>query len=467
MTVRVSQNLRSTFGLGRRGFNSESATSGIKNQFLPLNAKMLAWAVFILFFVENGTLGIFPKQVYFVYRNMRISDFILYGLTAYSLFKTAEYNELFKSPSLIIPKLILTYLLIQFTLSSILYEYNFFEYFFRLKGIWMCFMVFPYLLLLKRNALGYLIKLVLPVAVVSNILYIMSAVTGISLMPDTGIVEQSLPGGLKVFRVYGGTFFGELFFLGFIYNWITNKFKVYQLFLVVLFIIPHILAFGRSSWAYFSVTIIIMFLWYSLKKREFRLAVRQIAVIAVLGAGLAYAFINLVPQSDYLVRAIGARVEQGQEDLKYTEGTYGTRLANIGALLSLWQNSNVLVGIGMHPLWVLGPVTADESIYAWGFSDVGWASVLAAYGLVGFTLAVIFQIYYFINALRLSKVSVYDDFLTFMILVFLSRLFYDTVINYSYVGMTVGLWGYAPSAFPIAALVYKYVHYKENYKLNP
>ena len=40
----------------------------------------------------------------------------------------------------------------------------------------------------------------------------------------------------------------------------------------------------------------------------------------------------------------------------------------------------------MHPLWVIKPETVEEYSYTWGFSDVGWASVLAAYGLVGFIL---------------------------------------------------------------------------------
>ncbi|MBZ0201818.1 MAG: hypothetical protein K8I03_02245 [Ignavibacteria bacterium] len=433
---------------------------------LPLNAKFLAWTIFLLFFIENGTMGLLPKQFYFVYRNMRISDFLLYGLTVYSLLKVNEYRELFRSVSLLIPKLVLLYLLIQFTLSSIIYEYNFVETFFRLKGVWMCFMVFPYLLLLKRNALGYLIKLILPVAIVANILYIISAITGVALMPDTGVVEQSLPGGLKVFRVYGGTFYGEVFFLGFIYNWITKKFQLYQLFLVILFIIPHILAFGRSTWAYLSLAIVIMFIWYGLKKRQLRLAFRQIAIITILGGALVYAFMNFVPKSDYLVEAIGARVTQGQDDLKYNEGTYGTRMANITALLSLWQKGNILVGIGMHPLWVLGPVTVEESIYTWGFSDLGWISVLAAYGLIGFLLAVAFQIYYFVNAVRLSKISLHNDVLTFFVVMFMIRLFYDSVINYTYVGISIGLWGFPHLAFLVAALVYKYVYTNEEYKLN-
>ncbi|MBE2225837.1 MAG: O-antigen ligase family protein [Ignavibacteria bacterium] len=350
-------------------------------------------------------------------------------------------------------------------MSSILYDYNFIEFFFRLKGMWMCFLLFPFLLLIQRRGLGYLIKLILPVAIVSNILYIMSAVTGIAFLPDIGISEQNLPGGLKVFRVYGGTFYGELFFLGFIYTWITKKFRLYQLFLAIIFIFPHILAFGRSAWVYFALTIVIMMIWYAIKKREFRMAFRQIVVVTILAIALIYAFIKFIPQSDYLIQAIEARVLQGQEDMKFKEGTYGSRLANIGALLTLWQNSNIFVGIGMHPLWVVKPMTVEENIYAWGFSDVGWASVLTAYGLIGFILAVIYQIYYIITSLKLLKLSPYNDLLIFFVLVFFSRLFFDSVINYSYQGLSVGLWGFWSTTFYLAALTYKYEYPNKEYNL--
>lgn len=464
MVVRLANNLRVTSGK-KPDYKPTFSEVLEERNYLTLNAKLLAWGIFLIFFIENGTLGLIPKQFYFVYRNMRISDFLLYALTAYSLFNVKEFSKYYHSRALLLPKILLVYFLFQFVVSSMMYDYNFIELFFRLKGIWMCFLIFPFLLLIKRRALGYLVKTMLPVAIVSNFLYILSAVTGIAFLPDIGISEQNLPGGLKVFRVYGGTFYGELFFLGFIYQWMTKKFRVYQLFLAILFIIPHILAFGRSAWVYFLLTIFIMIVWYSLKKKELKLAVRQIVLMSLLIGGLFYSFTKFVPQSDYLFEAIEARVEQGQEDIKYKEGTFGTRIANIEALLSLWQNSNIFIGIGMHPLWVVRPETVEENIYAWGFSDVGWASVLTAYGLIGFILAVLFQIYYIILCLKVMKNAVYNDLLVFFVLVFLSRLFFDTVVNYAYSGLSVGLWGFWSITFYIAALVYKHENIKDRYDL--
>lgn len=464
MVVRLANNLRVTSGK-KPDYKPTFSEVLEERNFLTLNAKLLAWGIFLIFFIENGTLGLIPKQFYFVYRNMRVSDFLLYALTAYSLFNVKEFSKYYHSRALLLPKILLVYFLFQFVVSSMMYDYNFIELFFRLKGIWMCFLIFPFLLLIKRRALGYLVKIMLPVAIVSNFLYILSAVTGITFLPDIGISEQNLPGGLKVFRVYGGTFYGELFFLGFIYQWMTKKFRVYQLFLAILFIIPHILAFGRSAWVYFLLTIFIMIVWYSLKKKELKLAVRQIVLMSLLIGGLFYSFTKFVPQSDYLFEAIEARVEQGQEDMKFKEGTYGSRLANIGALLTLWQNSNIFVGIGMHPLWVVKPMTVEENIYAWGFSDVGWASVLTAYGLIGFILAVIYQIYYIITSLKLLKLSPYNDLLIFFVLVFFSRLFFDSVINYSYQGLSVGLWGFWSTTFYLAALTYKYEYPNKEYNL--
>jgi len=433
--------------------------------YVAPNAKLLAWGIFLIIFIENGTLGLIPKQFYYVYRNMRISDFLIYALTIYAFYNAKEFPKLFHSKALLLPKLLLIYFLFQFIISSIKYEYNVIEFFFRLKNLWMSFLVFPYLLLIKRRGLGYLIKIILPVAIVSNLLYIFSSITGIAFLPDIGISEQNLPGGLKVYRVFGGTFYGELFFMGFIYQWITKRFKIYQLFLAILFIIPHVLAFGRAAWIYLTLTIITILIWYAVKKKEFRLAFKQIAVLTILIAGIVYAFTQFIPQSDYLIDAIGARIEQGQDDYKYKEGTYGTRIANITALLNLWQNGNFFTGIGMHPLWVLKPETVEESIIAWGFSDVGWASVLTAYGLVGFILAAIFQIYYFIISLKVLKRSDHSDLLIFFILVFLSKLFFDSVINYSYSGLTVGLMGFYSVAFYIAVITYKYENIDEEYNL--
>jgi len=464
LVVKLANNFRISSGRKNTGSFSFSEVLEERN-YLTLNAKLLAWGIFLIFFIENGTLGLIPKQFYFVYRNMRVSDFLLYGLTVYSLYNVKEFRYLYSSRAMLIPKLLLLYFLFQFIVSSMMYDYNFIELFFRLKGIWMCFLLLPFLLLIKRRALGYLVKIMLPVAIVSNVLYILSAITGIAFLPEIGIAEQNLPGGLKVFRVYGGTFYGELFFLGFIYQWMTKRFRVYQLLLTILFIIPHILAFGRSAWLYFAITIVIMVIWYTLKKRAFKFAFRQVIIFSVLIGGLGYAFTRFLPQSDYYVEAIGARVEQGQDDYKYKEGTYGTRLANIEALLLLWQNSNIFIGIGMHPLWVVKPETVEENIYAWGFSDVGWASVLAAYGLIGFILAVLFQVYYFILSLKVLKKSVYNDLLVFFVLVFLSRLFFDTVINISYSGLSVGLWGFFSSTFYIAALVFKYENLEKKYEL--
>ncbi len=463
MVVRLANNFR----VSRVRYSKNDHSFGKvleERNYLTLNAKLLAWGIFLIFFIEVGTLGLIPKQFYFVYRNMRVSDFLIYALTVYSLFNIKEFSKYYHSRAMIIPKLLLLYFLFQLIISSISYNFNFIELFFRLKGIWKSFLIFPFLLLISRRALGYLIKLMLPVAIISNILYILSAITGIAFLPDIGISQQDLPGGLKVFRVYGGTFYGELFFLGFIYLWMTKKFRLYQFMLAILFIIPHILAFGRSAWIYFSLVIVIMLIWYSAKKKDFKLAFRQIIVISILIGSLFFAFSRFVPQADYMFEAIEARIEQGQEDIKYKEGTYGTRIANIEALLTLWQSSNIFVGIGMHPFWVVRPETVEENIYAWGFSDVGWASVLTAYGLIGFILAVLFQVFYFTYCLKLLKRSQYNDILIFFILIFLSRLFFDSVINFTYMGLSVGLWGFWSTAFYVSVLTFKYENINEEYK---
>lgn len=465
MVVKLGNNFRIT--AGQKSPNKRTFGQVLEDSnYITVNAKLLAWCIFLIIFIENGTLGLIPKQFYYIYRNMRISDFLIYGLILYSLFNVREFEKLFKSKLMIFPKLFLAYFLFQFIISSIKYDYNIIETFFRLKNLWMSFLVFPFLLLIKRKGLGYLIRIMLPVAIISNLLYILSALTGIAFLPDIGISEQNLPGGLKVFRVYGGTFYGELYFMGFIYLWITKHFRIYQLLLAILFIIPHILAFGRAAWIYLTLTIVFILIWYTIKVKEFRSVFKQIVIVSILVATLLYAFIQFIPQSEYFIDAIEARVNQGQDDFTYKEGTYGTRIANIAALLNFWQNGNIIIGIGMHPLWVLKPETVEESIIAWGFSDVGWASVLTAYGLIGFILAVLFQIFYFMTGLKILKQSPHNDILMYFIIVFLSKMFFDSVVNSTYVGLTVGLLGFYPVAFTIAAITYKYEYIDEEYNFS-
>lgn len=427
--------------LNKNNSNSVFARSFSVNPPLPTKTKLLAWSFFLIFFIDNGTLGIVPQNLYFVYRNVRISDLLIYMLAIYSFFCVKEYEDYFRSKALLIPKLFMVYLIFQFVISVIQYNTNFIEYFFRLKGIWSSTLIFPLLLLIKRNGLNYLIRLVLPAAIISNVLYIGSALTGVALLPDIGIEKQSLPGGLVVNRVFGGTFYGEIFFLGIIFNWITNKFKLSQLPLVILFGTPHILAFGRSAWIYLSFTILLFFFWNSLRTKDARVIIRQAALILLLIVGVIYLFKKYIPDSDYYSDALDARVEQGKDDYKYGRGTYGSRLMNIAALVSLWQSSNIAIGIGMHPMWVIKPETQQEFIYIWGFSDLRWASVLAAYGLIGLTFAAIFQIFYLMTVYRLLKKIKNADVYVFFLISLLSVLLFDTLINYTYYLFTLGLWG--------------------------
>lgn len=432
------------------------------SELLSSKAKMLAWAFFILLFVENDTLGFLPRQAYMIYRNVRISDLILYGSVIYSLFNVNEFEDLFRSKLLILVKFILYYFLFEFLISIINYPVNAIEYFFRLKGIWFSFLVFPFLLLFKWNGFNYLLKIMLPFTIVANILYILTATTGATFMPGTQIVKQSLPGGLEVYRVFGGTFYGEYFFLGFIFKWITDKFRLYQLPLVILFVTPHILAFGRSAWIGLSFTIIITFIWDIMRRRKFKILFRQAVIFTILGGLLIYSFIKIIPQSDYLIEALGARVSQGEEDYTHNEGTYGTRTTSTMRLFELWLNSNVVIGIGMHPMWVLAPVTVEESMYEWGFSDVRWASVLAAYGAIGFLLAIAYQIYYFFTCAKILKNNPKIDILQLFIVLMLATMFLDSTVYYSNNLISVGLLGLTTGgAISVAAVVYKYEEMKK------
>jgi hypothetical protein len=430
-----------------------------------LRARALAFAIFLYFFIQNGTLGLVPERWYIVYRSLRISDFIMFGLIAYSLMCAREYRDLFKSKSFIITKIFLGYLLFEFFVSAIQYRFNVIEYFFRLKGTWASFLVFPYLLLFKRNGWGFLLRLIFPVAIISNILYILSALTGIAFIPDVSIVTQSLPGGISVFRVYGGTFYGEFFMLGIIYLWITKKFKFWQIFVVMLFAAPQVLAFGRNAWIFYVFVILVFVIINALKKNKFRLLARQAVLLGLILLAFIICFIEFIPDSDYYIDALGARIFQGKEDVQYNEGTYGTRVIfQNNSLVKLWSNNNVLIGIGMHPMWVVQPESFEEQVYYNAFCDVGWPGVLAAYGLIGFGLAIYFQIYYIIVSWKTLKKMRKSNVQAFFVAFAFANMIFATFINYSVSFISIGLWGLGYiMSFLIAVLVF---YYEEQKKLD-
>ncbi len=430
---------------------------------LNLRARVLAICIFLYYFVENGTMGLVPAKFYLVYRSVRISDLLLYGMVIYSFFSYREYKDLFKSKPFLIAKIFLLYLLFEFAVSYVRYGFNPLEYFFRLKGIWTSFLVFPYLLLVKRGGLPFLIKIIFPVAVISNTLYIITALTGIPFLPDVSIIKQRLPGDIEVYRVFGGTFFGELFFLGIVYYWITKRFRFWQMGLVALFIIPHILAFGRLAWVGFVFTILVMIVINSMNKRNYHILLRQAVLLVIMGISISYAFIKFIPESDFYLDALNARVFQGQEDVKHDEGTYGTRvIMQNNALVYLWMNSDIFLGIGFHPMWVLGPDSREEAIIYGAFCDVSWPSVLAAYGLIGFLITLIIQFYYMYLAFKIIRNSPQVNLYTFITLLLFTKLIFDSTIGFSYVFVSTGLWGFFTGLnIYIPVLVFMYEDYKK------
>jgi hypothetical protein len=427
---------------------------------LSLRAKLLAIGIFLFFFIENGTLGFLPENFYYVFRSVRYSDLILYGLVFYSFMQIKEYSYLVKSKSFLIVKILLGYLVFEFIISCIRYHFNIIECFMRLKGTWTSFLVFPFMLLIVRGGLNFFFKLMLPFVVISNIFYILTALSGINFMAGFGnyIMTQELPGGITVFRVYGGTFYGEYFFLGFIYLWLTKKFRFYQLILAIIFIIPHILAFGRTAWVNMLFSIFVLFVFILYKKKKFKVFLRQSIVFAILTFSVIFAFLKFIPHSDYYVDALHARVTQGQEDVQYDEGSYGVRVnLENDVLLKLFSESNWLVGIGMHPLWVIAPENNEEAMYNLALSDVIWPGILACYGLIGFAICLALQIYLIITSYKLLKsTKEYNVFTLFLIIMFAKFLF-DSIFTYTFVFFSVNMWGlYGAMHFLIAIFVFSY-----------
>jgi hypothetical protein len=443
-----------TLSLGRNGFEKDST---VQAENISSKAKMMAWWVFLIIFIDNGTLGIFPQQLYLLYRGVFLSDILIYALIIYTFFHLDEIRKEMNSKLMIVVKFLLFFFLAMFFISVILYKADPVEYFFRLKNTWCSFLVFPYLLLMKRNGMIYLFKIMLPFAVLCNVLYILTAVTGMHFLRDTYIVKTTFEGGVKLYRVFGSTFYGEVYFLCFIYLWLTKKFRVYQLGLAILFVTPHILALGRAAWVNLAFSIFIILFWNFWRKRNFRVIFKEIVVFGILSLTLIYVFIKFIPESDIVIAGLEARFAQGEEDYSYKEGSFGTRLDKIGVLVDLWRNSNILFGTGMHPMWVIKPETSEEAEYLNAFYEIRWAGVLVEYGAFGLLLAIIFQIVFIVSCFQISRKSKNPDIYIFLILFLLAELLFDSVINYTYNLITLNIWGLSYFfSFFVAATVYKY-----------
>ena len=169
-----------------------------------------------------------------------------------------------------------------------------------------------------------------------------------------------------------------------------------------------------------------------------------------------------MPDTEHYFDAIKSRVFQGNDDIKYSEGTYGTRtIFQNDALLRLWYNSDKILGVGMNPMWVYRPDSFEEQVYYNAFCDVVWTGVLAAYGIIGFLLALLFQVYYIRTTYKIIKKTRENNLEMFFMVIILSKMLFDTLISFSYVFFSVGLWGlYETLAFYVAVIVFTYEHEK-------
>ena len=75
-----------------------------------MRARMLGLAFFLYFFIENGTLGLLPAKFYMLYKNVRISDLLMFGMIIYSIFCHREFSDLLKSKAFILAKIFLIYI---------------------------------------------------------------------------------------------------------------------------------------------------------------------------------------------------------------------------------------------------------------------------------------------------------------------------------------------------------------------
>ena len=209
-----------------------------------------------------------------------------------------------------------------------------------------------------------------------------------------------------------------------------------------MLIIPQILTFGRATWASIIFAVFAMIIFNIWKKKDIKVLFRQILIILVLLSTLVFCFLKFVPNSDFYVQAIGARLMQGRDEVKYDEGSFGERTVfDNEILLRLWSKSNLFFGIGMNPFWINNQESREERIIYIALCDVFWPGILAVYGMVGLAIALFFQFYYIKLSFKLIKNSKYANVLTFILITMFTKMTFDTFITYSYVFTSIGILG--------------------------
>lgn len=113
-------------------------------------------------------------------------------------------------------------------------------------------------------------------------------------------------------------------------------------------------------------------------------------------------------------------------------------------------------------MWVIGPESKEETVYYGAFCDVSWPGTLAAYGIIGFAIAFFIQFYYAFIAFKIIRNSKDINVYTLMITLLFAKLLFDSIIGFSYIFLTTGLWGlFNMLNIYIPILVYTYEEYRQ------
>lgn len=423
--------------------------------------KLLAFVLIAGMLSEARLGGLIDYEFFRLIRGLYIDYAIALCLLSYiMIFKFTVLFKYIKSHIIKLVIILNVYLILELFNSYLEYDINPFIVFIKKLPLFLSVLVFVYLYAFERNLFPLLLKMIYYCSLFLSIVYILQVLAGLLggyniEMEGYGRLRIDIR-GITVVRVWANTMGSEIFF---IYNLIKMlKYKVKPMLFIhsVIFVMPTILAFGRQAWLIVLLSAVVTF-FYTVRGSAKSILFLKVSVF--IGTIFLFLFIySDYTKTDYF-QAISYRLTMGTEDYEYGEGTYGIRAeVQTPVLLNYWAK-NPVMGFGFYPYWLEGK---DWVLYS-GMTDVSAPALLAAFGVVGFSLFLILSYcFFYLSILIFKKKFTIDYYIVAISIIYISSVLVKNLTLVKVSNFDLNGFNFTVT-FYITYLLYNYFKYKGIY----
>ena len=406
--------------------------------------------------------GLIDYEFFRLIRGLYIDYAIALCLLMYLFF--FKFGILFKYVKSNIVKLIIIlnlFLFLELFYSYLEYDINPFIVFIKKLPLFLSALIFLYLYVFEKNLFPLLLKYVYYCSLFLSIVYVLQVLAGLLgsyniEMEGYGRLVVDIR-GITIVRVWANTMGSEIFFIYNLLKILREKVRPILFIHTIIFIMPTILAFGRQAWLIMLLSSVLA-LFYALKGTTKSVLFLKVSVF--IGSIILFLFLySDYTKTDYF-QAINYRLTMSSEDYEYNEGTFGIRAeVQTPVLLNYWAK-NPVMGFGFYPYWLEGK---DWVLYS-GMTDVSAPALLAAFGVVGFSLFLLISYSFFYISLLIYKKNYFKDFYIIAVsIVYMSSV---VVKNFTLIKLSnFDLNGFNFTVtFYITYLLYNYFKYKKEFQ---